>query len=46
MNIIMVDAMNGGGPAGLLMTCYNTATNIKLFSTNMNGGWKSISTEG
>lgn len=45
MNIIMVDAMNGGGPAGLLMTCYNTATNIKLFSTNMNGGWKSISTE-
>ena len=45
-NLIMVEATNGGGPAGLLMTCYNTATNIKLFSTNMNGGWKSISTEG
>ena len=45
-NMIMVDAMNGGGPAGLLMTCYNASTDIKLFSTNMNGGWKSISVEG
>lgn len=45
-NLIMVDAMNGGGPAGLLMTCYNASTDIKLFSTNMNGGWKSISVEG
>ena len=45
-NLIMVDASNSRGPAGLLMACYNASTDIKLFSTNMNGGWKSISVEG